>query len=60
MQYLCNLPEIHVHAKVKDTTEYEKQYHFLVVVRLSILHMENVLRAKFSRQCDSCANLSIG
>jgi hypothetical protein len=56
MQYLCNLPEIHAHAKVKDKIGYGKRYHCLVVVQLSILYMENVLRAKFSRQCDNCAN----
>jgi hypothetical protein len=37
------LPEIHTHAKVKEKTGYGKQYHFLVIVRLSILYMENVL-----------------
>jgi len=58
VQYLCNLPEIHAHAKVKDKNGYEKRYHFLVVVRLSILYMENVLRAKFSRQCGNYTNHS--
>jgi hypothetical protein len=53
---LCNLPEIHAHAKVKDKTVYGERYHCLVVVRLSIFYMENVLLAKFSHQCDSCTN----
>jgi hypothetical protein len=56
MQYLCNLPEVHVHAKLKDKTEYGKRYYLLVPVRLSIFYMKNVLRAMFSLQCDNYAN----
>jgi hypothetical protein len=37
------MSEIYEHVKEKEKNGYGKQYHFLVVVQVSIFYMENML-----------------
>ena len=44
--------------KLRTKMNMKSGYHCLVVLRISILYMENVLRPKFPSQCDSSPNRS--